>query len=596
MRAAFYTLGCKVNQYETEAVAQEFMRHGYLLVSEDEEADVYVVNSCSVTREADRKSRQYLRRMKRRNPDAVTVLMGCYPQTCPAETEALTEADIVLGTENKLSAVELVEQFLKDRQRLDVLTERDVDGTAKRPSGPSGCSVLETGYNDIGTVVSMLGSRRALIKIQEGCNRFCSYCIIPHARGPIRSRSPRSIENEAVELLKNGCREIVLAGINTALYGLENGFINDMEWSAADKENVRGIEIVVKLLNDLPGDFRIRLNSLEPTVVDRDYLASLLKYDKLAHHAHLSAQSGSDRVIASMNRHYSRADYLQMVRTLRAFDEDYGITTDIIAGFPGETEEDFAESLELVDESGFLHVHAFPYSERPGTPAADMPGKVPQSVKKERVAKLIETGEAASLRFREGLAGTVQRVLPEEYCGDGLWRGRASNYCNVWFEAPKLPDLTSSFIDVTIEKTYEDGVFGRAVLNEDLTGPSGSGPAAQKGDEMSDCIFCKLANGEIPTNMVYEDDKIAAFRDLEPQAPEHVLIVPKKHIRSLDQTAPEDAELLAHIMLKIKEIAAILELENGYRVVINTGADGGQSVPHLHVHLLGKRAMAWPPG
>jgi threonylcarbamoyladenosine tRNA methylthiotransferase MtaB len=596
MKAAFYTLGCKVNQYETEAVAQEFLRHGYLLVSEDEEADVYVVNSCSVTREADRKSRQYLRRMKRRNPQAVTVLMGCYPQTCPGETEELGEADIVLGTEDKLSAVGLVEQFLADRGRIDKLTEKDENGAPLRPSGPSGCPVLETGYNDIGTVVSMLGSRRALIKIQEGCNRFCSYCIIPHARGPIRSRSPRSIEKEAVELLKSGCREIVLAGINTALYGLENGFKNDMEWSAADKENVRGIEIVVKLLNDLPGDFRIRLNSLEPTVVDKDYLASLLKYDKLAHHAHLSVQSGSDSVIASMNRHYTRADYLQMVRTLKSFDKDYGITTDIITGFPGEKEEDFEESLRLVDECGFLHVHAFPYSERPGTPAASMPGKVPVNVRKERVARLIKAGDAASLRFREGLAGTVQRVLPEECCGDGMWRGRASNYCNVWFEAPAEPDLTSTFVDVTIEKTYKDGVFGRTGTSPESDCIADCAADARKGEQMSDCIFCKIANGGIPTNMVYEDDKIAAFRDLEPQAPEHVLIVPKKHIQSLDQTTEEDAELLAHIMLKIKEIAAILKLENGYRVVINTGSDGGQTVPHLHVHLLGKRAMAWPPG
>lgn len=461
MKAAFYTLGCKVNQYETEAVAQEFVRHGCLLVQEDEDADVYVVNSCSVTREADRKSRQYLRRMKRRNPNAVTVLMGCYPQTCPDETDALAEADIVIGTENKLSVVELVEQFLKERKRLDLLTETDSGGVRIRPAGPSGCPVQETEYNDIGTVKSMLGSKRALIKIQEGCNRFCSYCIIPHARGPIRSRSPKSIEKEALELLKSGCREIVLAGINTALYGLENGFKNDMEWSSEDLENVRGIEIVVKLLNDLPGDFRIRLNSLEPTVVDRDYLASLLKYEKLAHHAHISVQSGSDSVIASMNRHYSRADYLQMVRTLKAFDKDYGITTDIIAGFPGETEKDFEESLTLVDECGFLHVHAFPYSERPGTPAASMPGKVPVNIRRERVSRLIEKGEAASLRFREGLTGTVQRVLPEEFCGDGLWRGRASNYTNVWFAAPAEPDLTSTFVDVTIEKTYNDGVFGR---------------------------------------------------------------------------------------------------------------------------------------
>ena len=466
MRVAFYTLGCKVNQYETQAVAQEFTRRGYLLVSEEDEADVYVVNTCSVTREADRKSRQYVRRMKRRNPDAVVVMMGCYPQTSPGETSELEEADIILGTEDKISVPDLVERFIRERRRIDRIAD---DG---RQIGPYGCMPLQTEYQELGSIRSMLGSKRALIKIQEGCNRFCSYCIIPYARGKIRSRSPKNIQNEALELIRSGCREIVLAGINTALYGAENSFKNDLDWPDEDIENVRGIEIVVKLLNDIPGDFRIRLNSLEPTVVDRNYLTGLLKYEKLAHHVHLSAQSGSDRVIEAMNRHYSSADYLDMVRILKEFDPLYGITTDIIAGFPTETEEDFEDSLRLIEEAGFLHVHAFPYSQRPGTPAERMK-QVPPAVKKDRAARLAKAAEEASLRFRDRLVGTVQRVLPEEpVCspegsaseasqdGGVLWRGHSSNFAEVYFTAPSRKDMTSDFADVIIKTIYKDGVFG----------------------------------------------------------------------------------------------------------------------------------------
>ena len=603
MKVSFYTLGCKVNQYETEAVAQEFLRHGYLLAGEDEPADVCVVNTCSVTREADRKSRQYVRRMRKNNPDAVVVMMGCYPQTGPLETDGIAEADIIIGTEDKISAPELVERFLKERRRINRVLE------SGERIGRSGCMPLQDEYREMGEVKSMLGSRRALIKIEDGCDRFCSYCIIPHARGAVRSRSPQSIKNEALELINSGCREIVLAGINTTLYGTEKGFKNDLDWPSEVKESVRGIEIVVKLLNDIPGDFRIRLNSLEPTAVDSNYLTGLLKYEKLAHHVHLSAQSGSDRVIASMNRHYSRADYLDMVRILKALDPLYGITTDIIAGFPGETEEDFEDSLRLVREAGFLHVHAFPYSDRPGTPASAME-KVPAGIKKERAARLAAEAEEASLAFRKSLIGTVQRVLPEEPVrrshgnagGIGqasnaaekvgsaktvLWRGHSSNYAEVYFEAPAGEDMTEGFVDVIIQEIYEDGVSGRI---------GGSDGGAKKEVNMADCIFCRIASGDIPSNKAYEDDKILAFHDLDPQAPVHVLVIPKKHIGSLSEAEEGDAELLAHIMLKVKDIAAQLGLENGYRVVINTGEDGGQTVHHLHVHILGKRPMAWPPG
>ena len=495
-----------------------------------------------------------------------------------------------------------MERFLAERKRINRVLESGEE------IGPSGCRPMQKEYREMGQVKSMLGSRRALIKIEDGCDRFCSYCIIPHARGVVRSRSPLSIKNEAIELIKSGCREIVLAGINTALYGTEKGFKNDMDWPDAVKENVRGIEIVVKLLNDIPGDFRIRLNSLEPTVVDGNYLTGLLKYEKLAHHVHLSAQSGSDRVLSSMNRHYSRADYLDMVRILKDFDPQYGITTDIIAGFPGETDADFEDSLRLVEDAGFLHVHAFPYSDRPGTPASKME-KVPPAVKKERAERLAAAAEEASLAFRRGLIGTVQKVLPEEPAEGGaaeaqcsgayterhgqvLWRGHSSSYAEVFFEAPAGKDMTESFVDVIIRDVYKDGVIGG--LCKEAAG--GCASASEKGEQMSDCIFCKIASGDIPSNKAYEDDKILAFYDLDPQAPVHVLVIPKKHIGSLSEAEDGDAELLGYIMLKVRDIAAQLELENGYRVVINTGADGGQTVHHLHVHILGKRPMAWPPG
>ena len=594
MRVAFYTLGCKVNQYETQAVAEEFVRRGYVVVDETEEADVYVVNSCSVTRTADSKSRNYLRRMKRRNPGAVAVLMGCYPQVSPAETSGLAEADIILGTENKMSVPDLVQSFLEEHSRIDRFSGEDVK------IGPSGCAVLESRYQDLGTVQSMLGSRRALIKVQDGCNRFCSYCIIPHARGNIRSRSPKSIEKEARALVASGCREIVLTGINTALYGAEPGFVNDMDWSAEELESIKGIEIVVRLLNDIPGDFRVRLSSLEPTVVDSNYLTGLLKYGKLAHHAHLSAQSGSDRVIASMNRHYTVGDYLEMVRILREFDPLYGVTTDIIVGFPGETEEEFEESLELVGKADFLKVHGFPYSDRPGTKATAMSAKLGNAAKKDRNARLAAVADEESLRFREAMIGTVQRVLPEEPVKadkydvqisgqEVLWRGHASNYTEVYFTAPAEKDMTADFVDVIIEKILEDGVLG-VIAREDQPLPD------RKETQMFDCIFCKIAAGDIPSNKAYEDDRILAFYDLDPQAPVHVLIIPKKHIDSLGAAADEDEELLGYILIKARDIAAQLGLENGFRVVINTGEDGGQTVRHLHVHLLGKRSMTWPPG
>ena len=445
-KVAFYTLGCKVNQYETQAIAEEFKKIGYEVVSEEDTADVYVVNSCTVTAMADRKSRQYIRRVRRQAPKAIVVLAGCYPQTDPDSTQGLDGVDIMVGTRGKMEIPDMVEECLAAREQgeepetLRYFVEGDWSDAYR--------------YEEEGEVTGLESKTRALIKIQTGCNRFCSYCVIPYARGPIRSRSGMSVVNEAKRLIAQGYKEIVLAGINTALYGAEKGFQDDLE------TGLQGIEIVVKAINELPGDFRIRLNSVEPTVVNAEYLKRLFVYEKLCHHAHLSVQSGSSRIIAAMNRNYTREDYLRIIDTLRAFDPHYGITTDIITGFPGETEADFEDSLSLVDYADFLHVHGFPYSRRPYTVAAKMDGQVAPSVKKERNRRLIEFADIVSLRFRLGLAGTPQRVLAEEKTEEGLWRGHTSNFTVIYFPEKDGVDISNTFIDVIAGKPYQDGVLG----------------------------------------------------------------------------------------------------------------------------------------
>ena len=452
MKVAFYTLGCKVNQYETQAVAESFKRSGFELVTDaknvddanDVFADVYVVNTCSVTNMADRKSRQYVRKAKKLNPNAVVVMMGCYPQTNPKDVVKVAEADIILGTTEKQKAVELVKQFLGDKKRINLL-EGEIPASKKREGsyGMPACPVNEQEYHELGEVTGIESRTRALIKIQDGCNRFCSYCVIPYARGPVRSRPLENIVKEAKSLISKGYKELVLTGINTALYGTENGFKNDLNE-------------LIGALNDIPGEFRIRLGSLEPTVVDKNYIKDLLKYEKLAHHVHLAAQSGSDKVIASMNRHYSSDDYLEMVKVLKDFDPYYGITTDIIVGFPGESEEDFEKSLELVQKVGFIHVHGFPYSQRLYTPAAEME-QVDPEIKKLRNAVLAKAAENESLKFMISLKGTTQRVLMEEKDGP-YWKGHASNYVMVYSEGDYKHN---EFYDIIIDKPFKDGVIRR---------------------------------------------------------------------------------------------------------------------------------------
>lgn len=396
---------------------EAFRERGAVIVSEDEPADVYIVNTCTVTGIADRKSRQYIRRMKKLSPDALVVVTGCYAQVASDEVAAMPEVDLVIGNGLKGGICDAVFEALNRHCSCEIsVLERE---ELKR-------------YEDMGIVVSSeLGMTRAYVKIQEGCDRFCSYCMIPFARGRVRSRSCEDVVEEARTLIAKGFREIVLTGINTALYGTEEGFLCTRK---TGEESYTPLELILSRINSLEGDFRIRLSSLEPTVVDKEHVERIIRFDKLCHHLHLSVQSGSTSVIERMNRHYTREEYLDIVRAIREFDPLYGITTDIIVGFPGETEEEFRESVDMVIQAEFEKVHAFRYSRRKGTRADRMKDQIPGAVKAERINRLMEAANETKLAFERKNFDVVHRVLIEERTGDEaeLVTGYTDNYIRVY--------------------------------------------------------------------------------------------------------------------------------------------------------------------
>ena len=467
MRVAFHTLGCKVNHYETEAIREAFEARGACSVGEEDPADVYVINTCTVTNIADRKSRQYIRRVKRISPDALIVVTGCYAQVEPEEVAAMEEVDIVVGNGQKSMICDLV---------IERALEKSGDDHAGVHAGDS-IYVLPrnnmTEYEDMGLVSSSEpGMTRAYIKIQEGCDRFCSYCLIPYARGPVRSRPPEEIIEEARMLLASGVREIVLTGINTALYGTEKGFESRLSEEEI-KAGLSPMEAILARLDaiempaitdcngaDLADDFRVRLSSLEPTVVDKDHVEKIIRYRRLCHHLHLSVQNGSNRILKAMNRHYTREEYLEIVRAIRAFDPLYGITTDIIVGFPGEDEEDFEDTLDIVRKSEFGKVHVFRYSPRKGTVGAGMADAVPGTLKNERSDRLEKEAGIVADDFREKNFGTVHTILTEEI-KDGFVTGYTDNYIKVYLDNDKDTRL-GVFCRVQLTQIFRDGC--KAVL------------------------------------------------------------------------------------------------------------------------------------
>lgn len=447
---SFYTLGCKVNQYETQMLKERFSDAGYDIAGEEEFADIYVVNTCTVTNLSDRKSRQYIRRMKKINPDAVIAVTGCYAQTDPEAAADIEGVCVVAGTNEKSELVKFVEDYISENGQKRINVDSHIIPYDELSE-----------YEETGIITSMDSRTRAYIKVQEGCDRFCSYCIIPYARGKVRSRRLEDIVAEAEQLIGNGFKELVLTGINTALYGTD---------TEADERGLRGIESLIAAINEIKGDFRIRLSSLEPNVVDVATVRNLAKYQKLCHHMHLSIQSGSDTVLKRMNRRYDYADYLEIVRAMKETDANYAITTDIIVGFPGETDEEFQESLKAVNEVGFSGVHVFRYSKRRGTKAADMKDQIDGNKKNERSAELISAASDAASRFNERNTGSVRRVLFERFDEEaGMLEGHSDNYIKVYCRPDVGPadakELLDGFADVYLEKLYKDGIEGRIVAS-----------------------------------------------------------------------------------------------------------------------------------
>ncbi len=462
MRIAFHTLGCKVNQYESEAMAELFRQRGHEITGERDFADVYVINTCTVTAVADKKSRQYIRRMKKVNPDSIIAVTGCYAQISTEEVAGIEGVDIVTGTNEKRALVDYVENFARAKAGQSAESEDWIHVRDWKDL---------TGYEDTGTVTSAETRTRAYIKIQEGCNRFCAYCVIPFARGDIRSRDLDEIVSEARQLIEAGYKELVLTGINTALYGMERRpgagpGAADSDTAGPGAKQPYGVERVIAAINALPGNFRIRLSSLEPAVVNADYVRRLLKYDKLVHHLHLSAQSGSDRILKAMNRPYDRSGYLQIVEAVRSFDPYYGISTDLIVGFPGEKEADFEDSVSLTQICDFCRTHVFKYSRRPKTLAATMKDQVSPQVKNRRSEILQEAGKRAQACFCEKNLGTQRIVLIEEYLGDqGMLTGYTDNYIRVYIRCreEEAEEMLNTFRQVRLMEPYKDGCRGEII-------------------------------------------------------------------------------------------------------------------------------------
>ena len=389
-KAASFALGCKVNQYESEAIAELFAEKGYEIVGIDEEADVYVINTCTVTNFGDKKSRQLIRKVKRQNENAIVAVVGCYAQTAPKELMEIAGVNLVIGTKDRAQIVEMVEQYDRangvENHVSDIMKERVFEPLS---------------------IQKLANRTRAYLKIQDGCSQYCSYCIIPYARGPIRSREPQEVVAEVKRLAENGFKEVVLTGIHVASYG-------------KDRRDTSLLDIL-KQVHEVEGIERIRFSSIEPNVVTEEFAQTMAALPKVCDHFHLSLQSGCDETLKEMNRKYDTEKYRQAAATLRKYLPKVALTTDIIVGFPGETEEDFRESYAFAEEIGFAKIHVFPYSPKRGTPAAARKDQLLNAVKAERSHTLIQLSDKMAADFLADAVGTDAEVLYERAVGDGIY-------------------------------------------------------------------------------------------------------------------------------------------------------------------------------
>ena len=423
---AFITLGCKVNQFETELMEGLFKQKDYKVVPNDEKADIYVINTCSVTSFADKKSRQLIRRSARLNENAVIAVTGCYAQAASDKVAEITGVKVVLGTNNRHQIVDFVEAAMNDGEIhngvTDIMKARD--------------------FEDI-PMLEVPARTRAFLKIQEGCTNFCSYCIIPFTRGPVRSRKLASVKSEAEKFLSMGFKEIVFTGIHLGAYG-------------RDFHDGTTLADAARTVLELDGLQRLRLGSLESIELSEELLTMVRENPKFSHHLHLPLQAGSDYVLKRMNRHYNREEFRKLIENVKNAIPGVAISTDIIVGFPGETEEMFAESLDYIRSLGFSRVHVFPYSPREGTPAASMPDQIPDNIKKERVHRLQQVAEEMTRAFHEQYLGTKQKVLWETRT-KGVADGVTDTYIRVYTKADVIP---GEITEVKLERLYEDGVWG----------------------------------------------------------------------------------------------------------------------------------------
>lgn len=417
MKAAFYTLGCKVNQYETEYMAEILKNAGMQIVSHNEEADYYIINSCTVTATADQKTRQNVRKFKRQHPNSVVILTGCMPQAFPEQASALNEADIVLSNKSNDDILDLINQFNITHNRIVKIDKH------QKGDEFSKCSI-----NQFSERI------RAFVKIEDGCDRFCSYCIIPMSRGRVRSKSLEDLKKEIAMLGKNGIKEIVLVGINLSSYGKGQGF---------------NIVDAVKICNDDPNIKRVRLGSLEPDHITDEVIEELAQCEKLCPQFHISLQSGCDKTLKDMNRHYNSDEYRSLCNKLRDTFDNATITTDIMVGFNDETEEDFKTSLQFAKEIGFEKVHTFPYSERQGTVASRKGDNVPKQEKERRASVMIEETNKIRHEYFNKLIGAKEVVLFENNLGGNTYQGYTKNYVPVRMESST--DIIGKEIEVTIK-------------------------------------------------------------------------------------------------------------------------------------------------
>lgn len=428
-KVAFYTLGCKVNQYETEAMIEIFENSGYETVDFEDKADVYVVNTCTVTGLSARKSRQMIRKAKTINANAKVAVVGCYPQTSPEEVSGIPGVDIIVGTRERGRILEFIENASEQGTKMNVVTN----------------IMKNNDFEDL-NINRYKGRTRAFIKIQDGCSQFCSYCIIPYARGPVRSRKPEDIAHEVEKLAGKGFKEVVLTGIHIASFG-------------KDLKNITLLELI-RLIHDIDGISRIRLGSLEPSTITWEFADAAGKLEKLCPHYHISLQSGCDATLKRMNRKYSTNDYRNVVKLLRESIRDVSITTDIMVGFPGESNEEFGHTYEFLEEIFFTQMHVFKFSPRKGTPAATMDCQVDAAIKEERSIKVQKLSAGNTLEFNRRYIGMTIPVLFEQGVKsmDGFYEGLTSNYIRVLSKGDDT--LKGNIHNVKFIEAREDYILG----------------------------------------------------------------------------------------------------------------------------------------